>query len=94
MKSGMIWSTRVVAEEQLLAMGEEFVAYEVNSGSTHLLGAAAGQILLNLAQSPADLATLTTQLASQWQTIPDADFFPAIAAILNELRVMDLVECA
>lgn len=89
----MIWSTRVVAGEQLLAMGEEFVVYEPSSGSTHLLGVAAGQILLNLGQLPADLATLTKQLASQWQTVPDPDFVPAIAAILNELRVMDLVEC-
>lgn len=92
MKSGMIWSTRVVTGEQLLAMGEEFVVYEATSGSTHLLGGAAGQILLNLAQLPADLATLTSQLASQWQTAPDSGFVPAITTILNELHAMDLVE--
>lgn len=90
----MKWSTHVIAGEHIVAMGEEFVVYETTSGSTHLLGYVAGQILLHLAQSPADLPTLAANLASHLQHVLVPDFEQGMVVILNELQALDLVECA
>ncbi len=69
------------------------MVYDAVSGSTHLLGAAAGQILLRLEPTPLSSHNLTTQLAADWQQTLEIDFEQGIEAVLVELQSMDLVEC-
>jgi len=90
----MQWRTRLCSSEQIRQLGEEYVAYDAVSGSTHLLGFAAGQILLQLEHAPMDTASLASQLSQTWQQNPQSDFEQGIAAVLFELQTMDLVECA
>lgn len=89
----MKWRTRLNSKEQLRQLGEEYVVYDAVSGSTHLLGAAAGQILLRLEPAPLSPHNLTTQLAADWQQTLEIDFEQGIEAVLVELQSMDLVEC-
>jgi len=90
----MKWRTRLNSEEQLRQMGEEYVVYDAVSGSTHLLGAAAGQILLHLEFTPMDVHNLMIVLGAEWQQTPESDVEQGIEAVLKELQSMDLVECA
>ena len=92
----MTWRTRINSAQQIRKMGQEYVVYDDLSGSTHLLGSAAGQILMCLELSPQDSAALITQLATvmegQWQQAPQPEFEQGINAVLDELQTMDLIE--
>ncbi|TDK65658.1 HPr-rel-A system PqqD family peptide chaperone [Sapientia aquatica] len=94
MDSDKTWSTHIVSGVHLLPMSEEFVVYEPVSGNTHLLGYVAGEILQQLYQAPSNLAKLTATLAAQWQETSSPDILQAVADVLDELRAMELVECA
>jgi PqqD family protein of HPr-rel-A system len=90
----MKWRTGLKSEEQLRQMGQDYVVYDAVSGSTHLLGAAAGQILLHLERVPMATQELIKALNADWPDTAESDFEQEIEAVLNELQSMDLVECA
>ena len=90
----MKWRTRLNSDEQLRQLGEEYAVYDAFSGSTHLLGAAAGQILLYLEHTALESPELIAVLATDWQQTADSDFEQGVVAVLNELQSMDLIECA
>ncbi|MFZ6691551.1 HPr-rel-A system PqqD family peptide chaperone [Undibacterium sp. SXout20W] len=74
-------------------MNEEYVVYEPISGSTHLLGEVAGQILLFLEYSPANVRRITAALFTQWEQAPSSEVERSIENVLEELRAMHLIEC-
>jgi PqqD family protein of HPr-rel-A system len=71
---------------------DEFVVYHHLSGDTHLLGWAAGQLLTQLQQAPADAVTLSAALATQLGIVPDPQFKIQIETLLTELAALALIE--
>lgn len=68
--------------------GEQFVLYNNLSGDTHLLDAAAIEVLNALQPGAADAAALAAALQL------DADALPQLDALLADLRALDLVDRA
>jgi PqqD family protein of HPr-rel-A system len=68
--------------------GEQFVLYNNLSGDTHLLDAAAIEVLSALQPGAADAAALAAALQL------DADALPQLDALLADLRALDLVDQA
>lgn len=72
--------------------GEESVLYNALSGDTHLLGAAAIELLLCLQCGPADDAMLRDFLAAAMDGERDPDFDAQVAALLDQLSSFYLIE--
>ena len=70
---------------------DEFVVYHSRSGDTHLLGTAAGRILLALQQAPSDVIALSQSLASLPGTAPDEEFMLQIDDMLADLDALSLI---
>lgn len=85
---------QVARSLHLRAWNEEFVAYHSLSGDTHLLGHAAGHILSELQQTPADAITLSLSLSAQLAIAPDEAFMSQIEKILADLDTLALIEPA
>lgn len=69
---------------------DEFVVYHSRSGDTHLLGTAAGHILLALQQAPSDAIALSQSLASLPGIAPE-EFMLQINDMLAELNALSLI---
>ena len=72
-------------------LGDQYVAYNLNSGSTHLLGFVAGQILVQLESSPMDTDSLTSKLAAEWEQNQHPEFSRGVESVLVELHALDLI---
>lgn len=70
----------------------KYVVYHSLSGDTHLLGDAAGQILLTLQQTPQDAASLSESLASMMGVKTSPEFTMDINNILTDLHKLALIE--
>jgi len=90
----MKWKTAVVSEQHLQKMDDDYVVFNVNSGSTHLLGFVAGQILLQLESASMDKDSLTLKLAAQWEQTMQPDFVQGVESVLTDLQSLDLIQCA
>ena len=87
--NGAVW--RVIPGQQLRHRswdGEEFVLYNNLSGDTHLLDAAAIEVLSALRPGAADAA----RLAAALQLDDDPGSAAMLDALLAELRKLSLVE--
>ncbi|WP_158590476.1 HPr-rel-A system PqqD family peptide chaperone [Noviherbaspirillum cavernae] len=87
-----MWQVAPGQPFSLRVLGDEFVAYHPLSGDTHLLGAAAGHILVALQQSPSDTAALAERLASLWQTELHHELALETEGILADLESLALIE--
>lgn len=86
---GLVW--RVIPGQQLRHRswdGEDFVLYNNLSGDTHLLDAAAIEVLIALQRGAADAAGLAATL----QLDRGADSAAMLAGLLAELRTLSLVD--
>ena len=72
--------------------GDESVLYNTLSGDTHLLGAAAIELLHLLQAGPADDAMLRTALAAAMESERDPGFDAEAAALLEQLSSFHLIE--
>lgn len=70
----------------------EYVVYHPLSGDTHLLGEAAGHILLALQQTPQDTASLSKSLASVMGIKISPEFMMDINNLLTDLHKLALIE--
>ncbi len=90
----MKWTTTVVSDQHLRQLDDDYVIYNVNSGSTHLLGFAAGQILLQLEAEAMDENSLAVKLAAQWDQAVHPDIVQGVESVLADLQSLDLIQCA
>jgi len=70
----------------------EYVIYHPLSGDTHLLGEAAGHILLTLQQTPQNTASLSESLASMMGVETSPEFMMDINNLLTDLHKLALIE--
>lgn len=73
---------------------DEFVVFNSMSGDTHLLGLLAGQILLQLQQSPSDARALAASIAPLWHADLDEELRLQIEPLLADLQALSLIERA
>ncbi|PRC90943.1 HPr-rel-A system PqqD family peptide chaperone [Solimicrobium silvestre] len=90
----MKWRTVTTTANNLRIWGDEYVVYNPQSGSTHLLGLAAGQILQKLEISPLDVSSLASLLGAEWQQEAEPDFVQSVQNLLTDLQALALIECA
>ena len=64
----------------------------VDSGTTHLLNPAAGQVLYCLAEARASVAALSHRLASQNDLESDAELDRTVEGLLKQLDSLGLIE--
>lgn len=82
---------RLVEPEQLhwRCWDEWSVLYQASSGDTHLLNAAAVELLQSLQQTPASVE----QLAAQWAALPRETMGPQeLTTLLARLEELGLIE--
>ncbi len=77
---------------QLRGWGDESVAYHDGSGDTHLLGPVEAAAIRALQQSPADVDSLTRQVAADLNLPPDPDLAAHLAVLIDEFHKLGLVE--
>lgn len=70
---------------------DEAVVYCERSGDTHLISAAAADILQSLQQAPASAADLAVHLALQERQTPDDALVDDVATILASLQELALI---
>ncbi len=66
--------------------------YNIDSGSTHLLSPAAGEILDYLLQSPTSASDLANRLASENNVEADSEVHYNIDRLLQHLNSLNLIE--
>jgi len=85
---------KIISDQALYihSWDNEYVVYNSLSGDTHLLNLTAGQLLLELQQTPTDTITLTNLVNSTDQTEPDTQQHKLeIEHILEELSKLNLI---
>jgi PqqD family protein of HPr-rel-A system len=88
----MKWQAISTQAVYVRSWDDEFVVYNSLSGDTHLLGAAAGQILTALQRSPSDETSLTESLCETLDAEPTPQISLQIRAILADLRKLALID--
>jgi PqqD family protein of HPr-rel-A system len=86
---------RTIRDDAFLfrAWDDEVVIYDALSGDTHVIDAAAAQILQALQHSPSDVQNLADLLAVQLQCEPGDELNQDIEAMLSDMAALSLVEC-
>ncbi len=90
----MMWTATSDGAGGLRFWNDEYVVYNQRSGNTHLLGFAAGQVLLKLQQSSLDVDSLSSTLATDWQLELDDEFKLQISLLVEDLAALSLIESA
>ncbi|MFZ6814909.1 HPr-rel-A system PqqD family peptide chaperone [Undibacterium sp. Rencai35W] len=72
--------------------GDEVVLFNCQSGATHLLDRAAGQILDQLTTSPGDAKSIATKMADLWHVEIDEDLVRYVRDVLISLHALVLIE--
>jgi len=83
---------RIADSLHLRAWNDEFVVYHGLSGDTHLLGLAAGHILLALQQKVSDAIALSESLATMMGVRTNSEFMLEMNKILTDLNALALIE--
>lgn len=88
----MKWQAISSQAMHLRSWDDEYIVYNSLSGDTHLLGVAAGHILMQLQRAPSDEATLIESLCQAWQAEPNPELSLQIQDILADLQKFMLIE--
>lgn len=81
------------AAGEMRVWDDEYVVYNPHSGATHMLGPAAGQILLLLQQRAMGAAALARALdAEELGSAGGADFLKEVEELLASLSALALIE--
>ena len=87
----MKWNAIPAPDLYLRSWDDETVVYNGLSGDTHLISAAAADILAELRRGPMDQASLLSSMAALWETQPDPELDAGIGQLLAELDTLGLV---
>jgi PqqD family protein of HPr-rel-A system len=90
--NSLAWQLRAGQQLRMLAGNDESVIYNDYSGETHLLSAIAVSILQHLKAIPANLPSISTFLASEWEFESDEELRRTAHALLAELDGLSLIE--
>jgi PqqD family protein of HPr-rel-A system len=80
------------AELVWMSWDNQFVAFNLASGDTHLLTPVAARVLKMLEQQPLDLDGLSQQLASTARITPDEQLLQQTNTLLDNLDQLGLIE--
>jgi len=88
----MKWRAVASSSDCVRLWGDEYVVYNPQSGNTHLLGLAAGQILQRLQDAPLELRDLVSLLESDWRQVGGPELMQEVASLLEDMHALALVE--
>jgi len=88
----MVWRVAPSAEFRWRHWDDESVLYDPRSGQTHLLTALAADVLLALEEAAGDAPELAAMVARQRQLDPAPELTGDIAALLQQLDDLGLIE--
>ena len=71
--------------------GDEFTVFQPDSGKTHYLNLMSMQMLTLLSQNTATVEEISTNLAEQFELIPDKEFQHNIEKILYHFDALGLI---
>lgn len=70
---------------------DECVVYDTVAGDTHLFNPVGVEVLLALQQAPVSADSLTKQVASRFETEPDAEFSSMLESVLIDFERLALI---
>lgn len=88
----MKWRLKADHALHFRSWDDEFVVYNSLSGDTHLLGATAAHVLLELQRAPSDTITLAASLAPLMQAEMDDAWVFQTDQLLADLDQLALIE--
>lgn len=87
----MKWQISLAQSLHIKQWDDEAVVYDAQSGNTHLLGAAAMEVLAELLKSSQDVDALAQVLSSGEENPPVIDVKEKLEAILSQLAGISLI---
>ena len=84
------WNT--AGELLVRCWDDECVVYNVASGATHLLSAAATTVLRSLQGGPADAAELASRIAGSLEVEADHSLIASVETILQDFSLLGIIK--